>query len=407
MQRLRLLVRTLHLWLGLAVGGLFALLGLTGSALVFYEAIDGALHPQIAVTADGAPPSWDSPVWDQALHTVRTRWPDRTGAWRFEATGTPGAIPARYQPPGAGHHGRRVMVWLTPDGRQVLREADWGRYLMTWLYDLHMELLAGAAGRNVVGGSGLAMLVLLLSGLWAWWPRGSWRKALHLKPDAVRSRRLRDIHKLAGLIALPLLLMLTGTGVMLALPEPSNAVLAATLGTVAKTPAARSTARTGPPITMAQALAVAAQALPQGRLAWVEAPGRPDGVFMVRVQQPDDPSFRFPHSYVFVDQYSGAIVARQDRSRFGTSNRINNWLHPLHDASIGGPVLRLLALIAGLIPAVLFVTGWMRWRLLRQSRAPLACGTDESHSSQRHLKDRSKGDRGPMNRETPPTRPRT
>lgn len=368
MQRVRILVRRLHLWLGLSVGALFALLGLTGSALVFYEAIDAGLHPQIVVDAAGAAPSWDSPVWDRALETVRARWPERTGAWRFEASGRPGAIPARYQPPGAGHHGRRVMVWLTPDGREVLREADWGSYLMTWLYDLHMELLAGAAGRSVVGVSGLLMLALLLSGLWAWWPRGSWRKALHFKPDAVPIRRLRDLHKLTGLLGLPLLLMLTGTGVMLALPDESNAVLARTLGPVAKAPAARSSTDRGDSITLARALAVARTAMPQGRLAWVEAPGRPDGVFMVRIQQPDDPSFRFPHSQVFVDRYSGALVATQDRTRFGTANRVNNWLHPLHDGSAGGIGLRLLAVIAGLAPAALFVTGWMRWRRLGHAR---------------------------------------
>jgi uncharacterized iron-regulated membrane protein len=315
-------------------------------------------------------PGWDSPVWDQALATVRARWPERDGAWRFEATGEPGALPARYQPPEASHHGRRIMVWLSPDGSQVLREAEWGGYLMTWLYNLHMELLLHEPGRAVVGWSGLATLVLLLSGLWAWWPRGSWRKALHFKPEAVASRRLYDIHKLSGLVGLPLLLMLVGTGVMLALPDESNAVLARTLGPVDKPPVVRSATPTPgvgpgdlppPRISLARALSIAHREVPHARLAWVEAPGRPTGVVMVRVQQPDDPSHRFPHSHVYLDQHSGQVLAVNDRQRFGASSVVNNWLHPLHDASVGGLGLRLLIAVAGLLPTVLLVTGGMRW----------------------------------------------
>ena len=65
------LIRRLHLWLGLSVGAMFVVLGLTGSALVFYEAIDALLHPEIGQAADGPAPGWDSHVWGQALATVR------------------------------------------------------------------------------------------------------------------------------------------------------------------------------------------------------------------------------------------------------------------------------------------------------------------------------------------------
>ena len=49
-------------------------------------------------------------------------------------------------------------------------------------------LHADSGGGTVLGYAGLALLALLLSGLWAWWPRGSWRKALRYKPRAAPSR---------------------------------------------------------------------------------------------------------------------------------------------------------------------------------------------------------------------------
>lgn len=355
-------VRRLHLWLGLSLGGFFVLLGMTGSALVFYQAIDAALHPEIRVEAGRPAPGWNSPVWDRALATLHARWPERNGAWRFEVTDEPGALPVRYQPPKAGHHDTRVMIWLSPDGKAVLREAVWGEYLMTFVYELHMRLALGETGHAVVGWIGLGLAALLLTGLWAWWPRGSWRKALRYKPGAPASRRLRDIHKLCGLGGLAVLLMLAVTGFMLALPDQSNAALRLVLGAADASPAPRSAASNGARIPVATALQAAHAALPQARLAWVEVPGPGDGAFMIRAQQPGDPSFRFPHSYVFVDQYEGRVLAVQDSQRASAATVLNNWLHPLHDGSIGGWPFRAILVIAGLIPAMLFLTGLMRWR---------------------------------------------
>jgi len=395
MTPIRTVVRQLHLWLGLSLGALFALLGATGSVLVFYEDIDALLHPEIRIVSDTPAPGWDSPVWDRALATLRARWPERDGSWRFELTDRTGPIPVRYQSSGEGHHGHRVMVWLSPDGRQVLREADWGAYAMTWIYNLHMDLLQHAPGRAVVGWSGVATLVLLLSGLWAWWPKGSWRKALQYKGDAAASRRLRDLHKLAGLASLPLLLMLAGTGAMMSLPKQSDALLGHTLGPVtrAKTPVSpsksastsststsTSTSASAPSshrpqearssrINVAQALATAQSAMPQGRIVWFEMPGAGPGVFFTRVRQPGDPSRRFPQSYVYVDPVSGELLGSHDRAGLGTSDKVNNWLHPLHDGSSGGLWLRIPLVFVGLAPLALFVTGLMRWRLLRRSRA--------------------------------------
>ncbi len=375
---LRAWVRRCHLWLGLSLGLLFVLLGLTGSALVFYQDIDRWLHPEVPASAAEGGPGWSDPVWDRALATVRAHWPERQGAWRFEATGEAGPIPARYLPASQEHAGRMTMVWLSADGREVLREAEWGRYAMTWLYDLHMALLAGDTGQAVVGWSGLGLAVLLLSGVWAWWPRGRFGPALRFKRGAVLVRRLYDLHKWTGLLSLPLLVMLVVTGVMLALPGPSDAALSAVVGPVSRPQKVVVTisAEEGdrPPVTLGAALAAAHGALPQARLAWMEVPGAAlasaNGAgqallqrraFMVRVQQPSDPSRRFPHSYVWVHPMTGEVIAVHDRERLGPAHSINNWLHPLHDASIGGLPLRLLVALIGLAPAALWVTGLLRW----------------------------------------------
>lgn len=368
MNRARILIRRVHLWLGLSLGLLFALLGLTGSALVFYVEIDAALNRGAIGEAQGPAPGWSSQVWDRALATARERWP--AGDWSFEVTGTGGAIPARYYPASQhhGHHAERAMVWFSPDGSEVLRAEPWGGYLMSWLYELHMHLLAGETGRQIVGWSGVATLVLLLSGIIAWWPRGSWRKELVFKRGAAPIRRLRDLHKHFGLWSSLLLAVLTGTGVLLALPDVKTQVIGAMIATPDTVPAPRSTTREGTQISIASALAAAHRALPDARLAFIDVPPAGDKPFRMRMQVPGDPHRRFPGSFVFVDPYSGRVLAVHDIRRGNAGTTVSAWIRTLHDGSVGGIPARILAALLGLVPAVLCATGLFHW--LRRRRAP-------------------------------------
>lgn len=373
-SRSRAAARHIHLWLGLSVGLLFMLLGVTGSALVFYQEIDAALHPEISVKASAPAPGWSSPVWDRALATVHHQWPDNAGQWRFEAKDEPGPIAARYYPSGTptSHMAKRRMVWLSPDGRQLLRHDGWGDYAMSWVYELHMDLLSDETGQKIVGWSGLVIIMLLSSGLITWWPKGRWRKSLAFKRGAAPIRRLHDIHKLTGLWSLILLILFAGTGFMLALPKESNWVLERTVAPVDEVPSPKSTVRDGEPITLTTALTNGRRALPEARLAWIEIPAPGSGVIKLRVQVPGDPSRRFPHSYIYIDQYSGAVLGILDARRGSASTTINNWLHPLHDASVGGLATRILAFFVGLVPTTLFITGLLRWRKRRVHQAKAA-----------------------------------
>jgi uncharacterized iron-regulated membrane protein len=370
MVRFRSLLRQLHLWLGLILGLPFLVLALTGSALVFYVEIDGWLHPAIRTSSTATAPGWSSPAWDQALQTARAQWPGETGKWSFEATGRSGAIPARYYPPspadghghGHGHGADPRMVWFSADGTQVLRQAQWGDYLMTWLYDVHRNLLAGEIGNAVVGWIGVATLFLLITGLIVWWPRGSWRKALAYKSPASPIRRLYDLHKLVGLWSLVLLLILSATGALLALPAERTWLLGKLVAPVTPIPAPASTAESGRQIPIARALAAAQAALPDARLTWIDVPGPGHGVFRIRLRAPGDPTQRFPTSYVFVDQYSGAVLAVHDLRRSAASNTVSAWIRPLHDATVGGLATRILGVLVGFAPTALFVTGLLRWR---------------------------------------------
>ena len=158
------------------------------------------------------------------------------------------------------------------------------------------------------------------------------------------------MHKLAGLAGLPLLIVLAVTGVMLALPDETDAVLTPLRSPVDALPSPRSAraGRNGPRQRRdrhcAGALAGCAAGLDRGA-------GRGHGAFRLRLQQPGDPSRRFPHGFVWIDRFSGRVLAVPMRHMRAQSTTVNNWLHPLHDGSAGGIATRALTALAG----------WCRW----------------------------------------------
>lgn len=359
MPSARVVARRVHLWLGLALGGLFALAGLTGSILSFYPELDRALVPTLAaVPGDARPASWQA-VYDR----LRTEYPERDGAWRIEVTPGGGPIPIRYYRPveTRGEAFAPLMLWLDPRDLHTVRSGFWGSYPTSWIYALHWQLLAGRTGEVVMAVAGAAMLALLLSGLVAWWPAaGQWRRALHFKPRAGMVRRLYDLHKLGGVALGGVLLVVTATGVLLELPDQVRPIVHRASPLFAM-PALVTWPGSRAMLPLDTLVARAGARFPGAAPAWIETPASPTGTVRVNLMQAGEPSRRFPRTNVWLDPWSGRILAVRDGRRESGGDVFLNWLHPLHGGEAFGIAGRVLVLLSGLAALWLCVTGWWRW----------------------------------------------
>ncbi|NDY93842.1 PepSY-associated TM helix domain-containing protein [Ideonella livida] len=366
----------LHRWLGLGVGAWLLLLGLTGSWLVFYPTLDAWLDPaQRQAVGRNAPIT----AWEPVLQALKAAEPQRPRGWRIELPPDGrGLITARYlrpeeQPPGTFF--APLLVTVDPATGQAVARHTWGGTVGTWLYNLHFSLLAGEPGVWWVGWAGVLMSVSLLSGLVLWWPRspGQWRQAWTRKLGAARPRRTWDWHRLTGLYASPLLLVLALTGTLLAWPQYLDP-LVARLGPAPALPKPRSElpAPGTPPLTLDLALATVQQAFPQAHIRWVDTPDGPQGVFRFRLALPGDPSERFAHSLVWVDAWRPQVLAAVTLDEWPAAATAQGWLHALHNGEAGGLAGRWAVLALGLLPTVLAWTGLRRWRDRRRGEREAA-----------------------------------
>lgn len=359
--RKRSIAMLLHRWLGLTLGLILAMTGLTGSYLAFYLPIERAVIAPLRVSPGARPVSLE------AVHRALTIvGPPARGSWDIEIPQDGGVITSRFAERGQP----RRMVSVDPVSLQVVHEGAWGRTVSTWIYELHYRLLMGRDGATVMGVFGGLLMVGLVTGGVLWWRSGRDLKSRLAYAGGATQRQLYDVHRLLGLGAGLLLAVSVLTATAMSLPKIVRPALAAVspISTQAKPPKS-APAQGRSRLTVDDAVRIASQRLPDAELRWVQVPNKPSGAYGVRFWQKGEPNRRFPKTYVFVDQYSGQVLAVRDGLQGSASDHILTWLYPLHSGQAFGLIGRSVVALLGLTPTILLVTGFLRWRSKRRSQA--------------------------------------
>ncbi|WP_174764533.1 PepSY domain-containing protein [Alicycliphilus denitrificans] len=322
--------KSVHRWLGLTLGTLAMVLGLSGALLAI----------------DPLQQAWQAPAAAPGL-------PVATLVQRVQA-GMPGVEEIRRLPSGAiaafGFSGEQAQaLYVDPaDGRLL------GPYqpssMPRWVKNLHRALLLGDAGRWAAAGAALAMAVLSVSGLVLLLRRmGGWRQLA----GRVRGTLAQRLHVLAGRVVLAVLCLSSVTALLMS---------ASTLGLVA--PGAE-------PEPEVASTAVSAAPLPAGKLPLLQDLRTGD---LRRLNLPDatDPTDTWQVTTVqgqgWMDRYSGQTLAWQEAT---AAQRIDDWARVLHTGESAWPWAVVLGL-SGLSVLLFWATGVLIWWQERQGAVRIA-----------------------------------
>lgn len=360
--RLRRAVFVIHLWIGLSVGLLFAVVSATGSAIVFRRELDGMARPELARVVA---PRGTAPL---ELGAVR----DRLRADHPEARAGDGSLFV-FQP----WDGAALSTFVA--GRSLAVDPYSGRTLAVltsfptlpgWAKDLHTDLLAGEGGKGLNGWGGLLASLLLLSGLWLWWP--ATRRQLRLRLTVRRRVSLRrtshDLHNVMGFYSLAALFVVTVTGVGLCFNKPVGRFVNAHTPHNARLrpePVAEGSAT----LSIEALMAIARKEVPGSRFVTVTLPTGPRRPFAAMMQRTG--AGFFPYVSLRLDPHNGRVIGRDDDATDPLGKKIMRQIAVLHFGIWGGLPSKILYVVLGLIPLGLYVTGVMLWwnRLCSQRRA--------------------------------------
>lgn len=109
--------------------------------------------------------------------------------------------------------GEALRVFIDPPTARVLGAHVYERTVVGFADRMHGSLLLGSFGDAVVELAASWTLILVLSGLYLWWPRGGWTAGKWFPRLRARRRPLwRDVHQVMGLYTGTLIVFLVITG---------------------------------------------------------------------------------------------------------------------------------------------------------------------------------------------------
>lgn len=398
-----------HFYAGLFVIPFMLTLSLTGVIYLFKPQLDRLMYRDLMYVT---PQSRRVPASEQ-LEAVRQAYPDA-----HVVSFRPGATAERSSEVGIrAADGRDMTVFVNPYNRQALGEMDSEKNLQAIAVKLHGELMIGRLGDWLVELAACWGLVLLVSGLYLWFPRKGSRVWGVLAPRLNRKNGRvfwRDLHAVSGVYGALVIGFLILTGLPWAgfwgtnfarvweryppqqKPDGYKSVLTGSLNTttdktvpwaVEQMPMPQSNAKAGhehhsshsPSASSASAtpnaaididsiIALAKEKGVRDGFA-VTLPRGPEGVYTISAPT-DDP---LRQATLHVDQYSGKVLADVRWHDYGLVPKATEMGIALHEGRYFGLANQLLMLFAALVVIVLAVSGavmWLRRRPAKTLGAP-------------------------------------
>ena len=357
-----------HWWLGLSAGFVFVLSGLTGSALVFYQAIDEWLNPERRTVVDSGPYR----SFEEMVAAARAARPDLPGPYGLLLPQEhSGVVEAWFKAPvDESGHAQDIEVTVDPYHAKVLsRDRIWGQTFVSFIYELHKGWLLDKVGETLVGVFGFLMILSVGTGLYLWWPKaGRYRQAIGFSSNGSPIRRYYDVHKLTGIAGSLALLVLACTGLYLEFPEYVVPLVKVVLPVPDETEWRSTMSPEARPMSVDQAVVIAKRHFPAGELKWIGLPQHADGVIEIGLRQPGEVRRTSGESIVWLDQYSGVVLGVRDWRLLTSGETFLAWLFPLHNGEALGFIGRIIVFVTGFVPLILYITGIRMWWLKRVAR---------------------------------------
>lgn len=229
-------------------------------------------------------------------------------------------------------------------------------------------------GRAVTGAGNAAFFVLAVSGLFLWWPRRLAGRAFILVPDfSLRGwRRDWNWHHAVGIWCVPVLIVITATGLVMSYRWAERLLYAAT-GT--EPPRRAERAREEPGAAKASIVvgldrivrAAEAQA-PAWRQLSIRLPRSADAKVTALILE-EGASHPYQRSTLTLRPATAEIDAWEPYASLPLGRRLRSWVRALHTGEALGWVGQLVAGLASLGATVLVWTGSaLAWRRARRTR---------------------------------------
>ncbi len=357
-HRLNLWFWKWHFIAGLISLPFILLLSITGGIYLFKTNYEAPINAPITkVVAQGTPLSYH-----EQLQLAQQQAPKKLDAMILPQKVTEATVFV------AGRFSHKTSTYVDPYKKIVSGHIIPKHSLMHTVRKLHGELLLGKFGTTIVELIASWMVVLLLTGLYIWWPANGWSLKGFFIPRTGLGKRLffRDVHAISGFWISGLLLLVLAGGFPWTdtfgnnfkwVQKVTNTGFPATW----QGRGVHSTAQEKQkPLTLDAIVPIAQKMALPGEVT-IKLPKGKKGVYSISNSTPD----LGRQVMIHLDQYSGKSVLQQQWSDVGFLMRGRMWVMAFHQGEFG-PWNWWLMLFIAIILALMSISALVSYVLRKQ-----------------------------------------
>lgn len=361
-SKLKKCIRLIHLWLGLASGLIVFIIAITGAIWTFESEISDLVYPYRKVAIQNNKPTiLIAEIKEQVkpylknINAIYYLGKDRSIQVR-EWHKINGKLINKY-------------VYLNPYTGEVLKVKINNPSFFDVVVELHTSLLLGEIGTEIVRYATLLFLLLIISGIYLWWPKKKLNLKQRLKFDWKETTKWRrknfDLHSILGFYASWIVIFAVITGLAWGFKWVDKAIYAiATLGE----PYQDYTVVNSISNTSSQSVNALDDSILNFALANYNKPVEGWNYYFPQNEtesinlylNPDADTY-YKSSNFFFDQRTGKLLLTESTESYNNGQSIRNMYYDIHIGKILGFPGQLLVFFGSLIVASLPITGFYIW----------------------------------------------
>jgi uncharacterized iron-regulated membrane protein len=204
------LIGKIHLILGLSSGLVVCIVALTGALWAFESEISDLIYPYRTVKIENKGFLPPNTLIDKTKHIFRS-----IPVQNITYLGKNRSATLSYYKEENGYD-QHLIVYINPYNAQIMHVAVNEHSFFDIIIDIHVNLMLGKLGRNIVDYATLIFIFMLISGIILWWPKNKsaakqrfwfmWKQGLKWK------RKNYDLHNILGFYSSFIIIFIALTG---------------------------------------------------------------------------------------------------------------------------------------------------------------------------------------------------
>ncbi|WP_052353901.1 PepSY-associated TM helix domain-containing protein [Flectobacillus major] len=352
MKSIKKIIGQIHLWLGLISGLVVFVVSITGALYAFQEEFDNVSKPEFLYVNDFGNHQRLAP--SVLLANFKKAYPkEKVNQLRLKTIPENAAALVITQ--------KKKVIAMNPFTGKIHGERRLDRDFMTIVVQIHINLLLGHIGEEIIKWNTLIFFVMLLSGLYLWFPskRNQLKSAFKMKWNATRKRLNYDLHNVWGFYFLWILLPITLTGLFWVFDSVPEAIYKITNTKMTYNKKVNSVYQPHAPKASIDSLFGIVSTYGNYASANIQLPKDSIGNYRFVMRYPYR-WVRKQNTFIF-DQYTGKLLNQDLYENFTTADKIRVSNYDIHTGRMFGFIGKFLALFAGLFGASLPITGFYIW----------------------------------------------